>query len=266
MLSADPQIAWPRDRIDRRLGRRIGVFILLRRAVEQAIEFSLVETKQAEVDILIAERSQLGRQHLVIPARVVGDTVVGDHQRATLRGGKVRKHDDRRLRETKLARRQHTPMSRNDHAIVADQHRVHETKLRNRASDLRDLGLGMRPGIARMRDQPIEWPMFEVGRKHGCHVDFWMLRWGIEPRYRAMRLALERERTVKNTIGFVCSTLTCLTLAIANSGVADAQTPNAGSPTASKPDPVPVWAYPWDPDFKPPPVDDAPHRLRGQCG
>jgi cytochrome c553 len=81
-----------------------------------------------------------------------------------------------------------------------------------------------------------------------------------------MRLALERERTVKNTIGFVCSTLTCLTLAIADSGVASAQPPNAGpTPTASMPEPVPAWAYPWDPDFKTPPADDAPHRLPGSA-
>ena len=118
----------------------------------------------------------------------------------------------------------------------------------------------------RMRDQPVEWPMFEARRKRGCHVDCGVLRWGIEPRYRAKLLALERKHTVKNTMGFVCSTLTCLTLAIANSGVAGAQTPNAGSaPTASKPDPVPAWAYPWDPDFKTPPADDAPHRLPGSA-
>ena len=81
-----------------------------------------------------------------------------------------------------------------------------------------------------------------------------------------MRLALQRERTVKNTIGFVCSTLTCLTLAIADLGVAGAQPPNAGStPTASRPEPVPAWAYPWDPDSKTPPADDAPHRLLGSA-
>jgi cytochrome c553 len=80
-----------------------------------------------------------------------------------------------------------------------------------------------------------------------------------------MRLALERERTAKIRIGFVFSTLTCLILVVANSGVAGAQTPNAGSPIASKPEPVPAWAYPWDPDFKPPPVDDAPHRLAGSA-
>jgi hypothetical protein len=73
-------------------------------------------------------------------------------------------------------------MARNDHAIVADQYRVHETKLRDRTCDLPDLILGMRLSIARMRDQPVEWPMFEARRKRGCHVDYGVLRWGIEPR------------------------------------------------------------------------------------
>jgi hypothetical protein len=73
-------------------------------------------------------------------------------------------------------------MARNDYAIVADQYRVHETKLRDRTCDLPDLILGMRLSIARMRDQPVEWPMFEVRRKRGCHVDYGVLRWGIEPR------------------------------------------------------------------------------------
>ena len=74
-----------------------------------------------------------------------------------------------------------------------------------------------------------------------------------------MRLALERERTVKDTTGFIGSTLASITLAIVASGVAVAQTPNAGStPSASKPEPVPAWAYPWDPDFKAAPADDVP--------
>jgi hypothetical protein len=61
VLSADPQVAWPRERIDGWLRSRVGVFILFRGAIEQAIQFSLVEAKQPEIDILIAERSQFGR-------------------------------------------------------------------------------------------------------------------------------------------------------------------------------------------------------------
>jgi hypothetical protein len=68
---------------------------------------------------------------------------------------------------------------------------------------------------------------------------------------------------VKTSIKFVFSTLT-LGVAVAVSGIAVAQTPNPGSaPSASASDSFPVWAYPWDPDFKSPPADDAPHRLPG---
>jgi hypothetical protein len=63
----------------------------------------------------------------------------------------------------------------------SSQYRVHETKLRDRTCDLPDPILGMRLSIARMRDQPVEWPMFEARRKRGCHVDYAVLRWGIEP-------------------------------------------------------------------------------------
>jgi cytochrome c553 len=123
----------------------------------------------------------------------------------------------------------------------------------------------LRPGVARMRDQPVERLDSMSAESVDVMLILRVLHLAIEPRYRAMRLALERERTMKNTIGVVCSTLTCLTLAVANSGVAGAQTPNAGSLAASNPDPVPVWAYPWDPDFKPPPADDEAHRLAGSA-
>jgi hypothetical protein len=32
-----------------------------------------------------------------------------------------------------------------------------------------------------MRDQPVEWPMFEARRKRGCHVDYGVLKWRIRP-------------------------------------------------------------------------------------
>jgi cytochrome c553 len=68
---------------------------------------------------------------------------------------------------------------------------------------------------------------------------------------------------VKTSIKFVFSTLT-LGVAVAIPGIAVAQTPNPGSaPSASASDSFPVWAYPWDPDFKSPPANDAPHRLPG---
>ena len=98
-------------------------------------------------------------------------------------GCKFKRQSDTMSTKRKLSvRASIASMAGNDHAIVADQYRVHETKLRDRTCDLPDLILGMRLSIARMRDQPVEWPMFEARRKRGCHVDYGVLRWGIEPR------------------------------------------------------------------------------------
>jgi hypothetical protein len=84
VLTADPEIAGPGDWVGRRLGCFVGIFTFFGRAIEQPVEFALIETKQSEVDILIPERGQLRRKHFVVPAGVLGDPVIGNHQRAAL--------------------------------------------------------------------------------------------------------------------------------------------------------------------------------------
>ena len=99
----------------------------------------------------------------------VCDLVVRNHQCAALRGREVREHDHRCFRQAKLACREDTTVSRDDHPVIADQHRVHEAELCDRARDLRDLGVGMRPGVARVRDQAVERPTLDLGRLN-CDV------------------------------------------------------------------------------------------------
>jgi hypothetical protein len=132
--------------------------------------------RERETDTLLAVFERVvahGTTELVL---VSGYSGIG--KSSVLRWRKVRKHDDRRDRETKLSRRQHTPMAGNDHAIIADQHRVYETELRNRASDLCDLGLGKRPSIARMRDH--ERPVVRRWPKTWCRIVGGLLEWVIE--------------------------------------------------------------------------------------
>ncbi len=165
VLAADPQIAGAADRIGRRLGRLVGVVVRLELHGQQPVEFGVIEAEQIEVEGILLQRSQLGRQHLVVPARVGRDLVVGDHQRAPLRRRQVRQHDHRRLGQSQLARGQHPAVAGNDHAVVADQHRVDEAELGDRSRDLRHLLLGMGAGIARVRDQSLERPALDLGRK-----------------------------------------------------------------------------------------------------
>ena len=98
------------------------------------------------------------------------DLVVGDHQRAPLHRRQVRQHDHRSLGQSQLARRHDPAVAGDDHAVVADQHRVHETELGDRSGDLRHLLLGMGAGVARVRDQSLERPALDrMGklRRHG---------------------------------------------------------------------------------------------------
>ena len=165
MLAADPEIAGTADRIGRRLGRFVGSAVSSSSAGQQPIEFGIVEAEQVEIEGFVLQRRQFGRQHLVVPARVGRDLIVRDHQRAPLRRRQVRQHDHRHLGQSQLARGQHPAVAGNDHAVVADQHRVDETELGDRSRDLRHLLLGMGAGIARMRDQSLERPALDVGRK-----------------------------------------------------------------------------------------------------
>jgi hypothetical protein len=64
----------------------------------------------------------------------------------------VREHDNRCFRQAKLACREDTTVSRDDHPVIAHQYRVHEAKLCNRTCDLRHLSLRMRAGVARVRN------------------------------------------------------------------------------------------------------------------
>ena len=128
---------------------------------EQPIEIGVVEAEQREVDVLVLQSSKLGCQHRLVPAGVLGDAVVGDHQGPALGRRQMREHDHRHVRQSELPGSQHPAVARDDHAVVADQHRIDEAELGDRPRDLRDLIFGVSSGIPRMRDQPVERPALD---------------------------------------------------------------------------------------------------------
>jgi hypothetical protein len=86
-------------------------------------------------------------------------------------GDRCGQNDHRRFREAELARGHDPAVAGDDHAIIADQHRVHEAELGDRSRDLRHLLIGMGAGIARVRDQSLERPSLDVLRKFQVHRD-----------------------------------------------------------------------------------------------
>ena len=65
----------------------------------------------------------------------------------------------------------------NDHTIVADQHRIDETKLGDRSRNLRHLLFGMCAGVACMRDQSLERPSLDRIRQLGFHMGLVAVTW-----------------------------------------------------------------------------------------
>ena len=107
---------------------------------------------------LAVQRGQFYRQHLIVPATVGSDLVVGDHQCAALGRAEMRQDYNGCLFQPQLAGGHDAPMPRDDHAVISNQHRVHETKFCNRSCNLCNLRIRMGTSIAGMGDQSVERP------------------------------------------------------------------------------------------------------------
>lgn len=166
------------------------------KAVEQPAEFFFGKAQKIEIEGVFVQGRDLGLEHRIVPARILRDPVVGDHQRPALRFRKMRKHDDRNLGEPKLLGCENAPVAGNDHIVGADQHRVHEAELGNRARDLRNLIARMRPRVADIGDQPRN--RAGLDREHcvsvecepGCEPA--NLKGGVRTRFANLPLAKDR--------------------------------------------------------------------------
>ena len=173
MIAQQPQIAQAGDRVHRRLGDDVlaGEAIALVERRQQPVEFLPVEAGQAEIEAGGVERVQLGGEQLVIPARKLGQPVVGDAVGADLFRRQVRQPDDRHLLEAQMLRRQQPAVAGDDLAVVRHHHRRRPAVLDQRGGDLGDLIVGMGPRVPRIRLQPCERPLLDLlgqERKHDC--------------------------------------------------------------------------------------------------
>ncbi len=157
--SEPPDVAERRGRALRGLWRLVRVGQALGRRIEEPREFVHLEAHQAQVEAVRAQIAELHPEHLGVPARALGQLVVGEDERPLLRLGQMRELDDGDLFEAELARRHHPTVPDDDPVRAVDQHRVREAELADRAGDQRHLGVGMRAGIARVGDQARDRPV-----------------------------------------------------------------------------------------------------------
>ena len=84
MLAADPDIAGTADGIGRWFGRFVRDLGCFDCVCEQTVEGRIVEAQQVKIEVFFLQRRQFRRQHLIVPATVGSNLVVGDHQGAAL--------------------------------------------------------------------------------------------------------------------------------------------------------------------------------------
>ena len=156
-----PQIAELADRRPRRqLGYGIGGIVSrLGHFVERGdpqIDLAHFEAGDLEAEIEVEQREllELLRQEPVVPARDLGQPVVGDHKSAGLRRGQVIEAQRRHLGHAELARRQAArPWPAITLSLAIDQDRDDEAEVLMLSRDLPDLLLTVAPRIGRVRLQ-----------------------------------------------------------------------------------------------------------------
>jgi hypothetical protein len=175
VASSAVRVAWPPpDHLNPHLGHSCSVSMLssvlverLRspRPGEQAFEARRVEAGQVERGAEVAQIGQFQRQQFVIPAGVEPEFVVGDAIRADFRLRPAARGHHRNRFDVQLTRREHAAVAGDQFAGFVDQDRDRPAPLADARRDLRDLGVGMRPCVARIREQFRERaPLDRVGR------------------------------------------------------------------------------------------------------
>ena len=151
MVAQNPEIARLADRVLQRFRNLVLNLIARRLAVgqhQQPFQLRGVEPNQVEVEALVPQPHQLFRQQRVIPAGLQGDLVIGQDVGPLLRLAKVLESDYRHLGERELAGRQQSAVSREDAALLVDEHRVRPAELHRARRDLIHLRVRMRARVA----------------------------------------------------------------------------------------------------------------------
>ncbi len=136
---------------------------------EQPIDLGLGKAEKLEVEAVLLEPCELGRQHRLVPAAIERDLVVGEPVGPGLRVAQMLEADHRHLGQAKPPRRQKPAVAGDQHAALVDQARDVEAELGDRGRDLRHLPVGVRAGVGGIGQQPLERPALDGLGQSGRH-------------------------------------------------------------------------------------------------
>ena len=165
MIAELPKIFRPADHLSRLPGAVHGVGrirAVLLEIADDLVDFDGLEARDRNVQLFIDEElSQLGQLNgkaFPIPARVLGNLIVGKQQGTLFRFAQPFQHDHWYLAEAKKFCGRKATVSRDDHRVLVDQQRDREAVGDDAVGDLADLLLRMRPCVT--------WIGFEFVRRN----------------------------------------------------------------------------------------------------
>jgi hypothetical protein len=170
-----PDIAGAGHRLRGRIRHVVGGVRLLsvRRCVivggshltrEQRLDLGILKPGQSHVVPGFGQFRQFQRQHLLVPAGIKRQSVVGDDIGALLRRRQMGQFDHRHLIQSQLARSGQAAVAGDDAVRAIDKDRVGPAELDDAGRDLGDLALGVRARIAGVGDQRLDLAVLDVER------------------------------------------------------------------------------------------------------
>lgn len=132
---------------------------------QEGFDLRLAEAGEGQVEVRLQQLAELQGQKLFVPARVQGQTVVGDDVGLPLRWGQVLELDDRHVREAQLPRCRQAPVPRDQPVLAVHQQRIGLPVLDDARGDVRHLRGAVGARIAGARDQRRDRAVLDVERQ-----------------------------------------------------------------------------------------------------
>ena len=167
MLAADPQVAGFADRFGGWLGSFIWIGVQVTLDNKQPVELILIEAGQRQIEaggLQVAKSSCSNSSFQSIRIR---QSIVCDCIGSALRLAPAAGDDSRDLGNTFELRCLEPSVARNQHAVLADQHRHRPAKLAQRRPYLLDLLRVVNARVARVRGEALDRPDFDFGGRPG---------------------------------------------------------------------------------------------------
>src|ERR1035437_9082559 len=134
--------------------RPLGRHSIVRSQVDLTdLEAGRLET---EIEVELREIPELLGEQVLIPSRGLGQPVVGDHIRPSLRLGQMRRTDRWYLVPVEQLSRQHSAMAGDHFESGVHQHRAIESEGLDAAGDLSGLPRAMSAGVLRVESQLVD--------------------------------------------------------------------------------------------------------------